>query len=235
MKENETIAIYYIATGKYTKLFPEFLKSIHNLFPNNHKTIKLISDSLEEYDHYSEPNLTVELCPRINNYPWPIVALYKMWHILENFDDHYDYSCYFNGNCIINEHALNVFDLSKLTISYHSFNSKNQIYSPWEYININKDSSAYLENGTYEYVQSGFFFGPSSLVKEMCLGVMDLLNQDTARFFFAQWHDESYLNKWVVSNRNKVDIKYVMTVFREEVDPYRFIYLRDKRDYEIKK
>ena len=235
MKEYETIAIYYIATGQYKALFPEFLKSVHNLFPNNKKTIKLISDGLEEYDKYQENNLSVELCPRINNYPWPIIALYKMWHILENFDDSYDYSCYFNGNSIINEHSLDVFDLNKITVSYHSFNSKNYLYDPWKYININKNSSAYLENGTYEYVQSGFFFGPSYLIKKMCMGIMDLLKQDTSRFLFAQWHDESYLNKWIVLNKNLFDIKYIMTVYREDVDPYRFIYLRDKKNYEIKK
>lgn len=235
MKDTDKIAVYYIATGIYKKLFPEFLKSLHNLFPNNMKIVKLISDGLEEYDNYKEDNIIVELCPRINNYPWPIVALYKMWHILENFDDSCEYSCYFNGNSIINPHSDDVFDFNKITVSYHSFNSKNKTYDPWPYININKLSSAYLENGTYDYIQSGFFFGPSYLIKTMCSEVVDLLKYDTCRYMFAQWHDESYLNKWVVLNRDKVDIKYIMTVYKQDVDNYRFIFIREKKDYGIKK
>ena len=223
MNDNDRIAIYYISTGKYKNLFPEFLESVHNLFPNNMKILYLISDGLEEYDNYIGDNFIVKLCPRINNYPWPIVALYKMWHILENFDDSCNYACYFNGNSIINEHALDVFDMNKFTVSYHSFNSKTTPYIPWSRVQINEKSTAYLENETYEYVQSGFFFGPSDLVKTMCTDVIKMINQDTGRHFFAQWHDESYLNKWVVLNRDKVDIKYIMTVYNNDVDKYRFV------------
>ena len=50
---------------------------------------------------------------------------------------------------------------------------------------------------------------------------------------FAQWHDESYLNKWCVDNSSLVDKKYIMTVYKEDVDKERFIYLRDKRNYNI--
>lgn len=235
MKKEDTIAIYYIATGDYKRLFPDFLKSLHNFFPNNQKTLKVISDGLEEFNGYKENNLEVSVCPRINDYPWPIVTLYKMWHILTNFDELYNYSCYFNGNATINSHSENVFDLNKITVSYHSFNSKNKTYDPWPYININKNSSAYLENKTYEYIQGGFFFGPSNLIKKMCEEVMELVKYDTARHIFAQWHDESYLNKWCISNMKIVDKKYIMTVYEKEIDEYRFVYLRNKGTYEIKR
>ena len=55
------IAVYYIATGKYKSLFPEFLDSVHNLYPNNKKIVKVISDGLEEYSNYEEGNVKVEL------------------------------------------------------------------------------------------------------------------------------------------------------------------------------
>lgn len=235
MKENTKIAIYYIATNKYKALFPDFLESVQNFYPKCKKIIKLISDGLEEYKDYENGNVKVELCPRINNYPWPVIALYKMWHIMENFDNSCEYSCYFNGNSIINSHAEDVFDLNKLSVSYHSFNSKKQEYIPWDHIHLDTSSIAYLENETYEYVQSGFFFGPSALVYKMCKEVEEMVEFDTARCRFATWHDESYLNKWCVNNPNLVDKKYIMTVYKEDIDPYRFIYLRDKRDYEIKK
>ena len=229
------IAVYYIATGNYKSLFPEFLESVHNLFPEQKKIVKLISDGLEEYSNYEKGNVKVDLCPRINNYPWPIVALYKMWHILENFDTSCEYSCYFNGNSIIFPHSLDALDLNKLSVSYHSFNSKSKPYNPWTYININPNSCSYLKNETYEYIQSGFFFGPSNIIYQMCNEVNEMVRDDAKRYIFAQGHDESYLNKWCVLHSELVDKKYIMTVYKDDVDLYRFVYLRNKLNYSIDK
>ena len=227
------IAVFYIATGDYKKLFADFLESLQNFFPMYEKRVKLISDGLEEYESYEKGNVKVDLCPRINDYPWPIIALYKMWHIFENFDFSCDFSCYFNGNAIIFNHDNDVFDFERVTVSYHSFNSKKFAYNPWPYINISPQSCAYLENETYEYVQSCFFFGPSTMIYEMCQEVNQMLKNDMSLGFFAQWHDESYLNKWCVLHSDFVSRQYVMTVYREDVDSYRFVYLRDKREFFI--
>ena len=62
-----------------------------------------------------------------------------------------------------------------------------------------------------------------------------ILLYDTARSMFAQWHDESYINKWCVEHEDIVDKRYVMTVYEDSIDKDWFIYLRDKRDYNIKK
>lgn len=235
MKKEDKIAVYYIATNDYKNLFPEFLKSIKNFYPKNQKIIKVISDGLEEYKNYTENNIKVEVCPRINNYPWPIIALYKMWHIEENKDDNCEYACYFNANAEIHPTKEEYFNEKKLNVSYHSFNSKNRRYDPWPHIHINPYSQAYLENNTYEYLQSGFFFGPSKLVYEMCHNINEMIKEDTKRCLFAQWHDESYFNKWCVESQDKVMKDYRMTVYKEEIDDKRFIYLRDKKDYSIDK
>ena len=228
------IAVYYIATGKYKTLFSDFLESVQNLYPKCIKIVKLISDGLYEYKDYKKGNVVVDLCPRVSDYPWPVVALYKMWHIIDNFDESCDYVCYFNSNSIINEHD-DIFNLNKLTVSYHSFNKKDHPYNPWGPVSIDINSSAYLPNETYEYIQSGFFFGPKDIVYKMCNDILDMIRYDTRRCMFAQWHDESYLNKWCVDNSSLVDKKYIMTVYKEDIDKERFIYLRDKRDYNILK
>ena len=230
---NKKIAVFYIATGKYKVFFPEFLKSLQNFFPEYKKVVKLISDGLEEYSNYENENVKVELCPRINNYPWPVIALYKMWHILENRDDTCEYACYFNANSIIYKHDENIFDMNKLTVSYHSFDYKNEHYDIWPYIRINQYSRAYLENKTYDYIQSGFFFGPSKLIYKMCEDVVEMINEDSKHYFYATWHDESYLNKWCVENENIVDKKSIMTVYKDLIDNKRFIFLKDKREYDI--
>ena len=232
---NKKIAVYYIVTGAYKSLFPGFLESLQNFFPDCKKVVKLLSDGLEEYKDYEKGNVRVDLCPRINNYPWPIITLYKTYTMTDNWDEDCDYACYMNGNTEIREHNLDVFDLDKITFSYHSFNSKNKKYNPWPYININPHSRAYLENETYEYVQGGFFFGPNELVKKMCEDITEMLIYDTSRSMFAQWHDESYINKWCVENEDIVEKQYVMTVYEDSIDRNWFIYLRDKKDYNINK
>ena len=50
--ENIKIAVYYLSTGDYKKLFPEFLDSLQNFFPKCKIVVKLISDGLEEYKDY---------------------------------------------------------------------------------------------------------------------------------------------------------------------------------------
>ena len=229
------IAVYYIATSKYKVLFPEFLESVHNFYPNNKKIVKVISDGLEEYADYEKGNVKVELCPRINNYPWPVVTLYKMWHILENFDDTCEYSCYFNGNAYIYEHSVNALDSKKITTSYHSFNGKNYPYDPWPHIKLLPNSTAYLLNGTYEYVQAAFFFGPSNLIRKLCEDVVEMVKEDSRNNTFACWHDESYLNKWCVLNEKLVVRKYILTIYKDDLDHERFVYLRDKNEYNIDK
>ena len=159
---------------------------------------------------YVKGNVIVDLCPRINNYPWPIITLYKMYHIESNFDFSCDYSCYFNGNATIFPHDIDIFDTNKITVSYHSFNDKNKNYNAWQYININKESRAYLKNGTYEYIQGGFFFGRSDLIYYMCKDVTEMVKFDTGQYLIAQWHDESYLNKWCVEHPDIVDKKYII-------------------------
>ena len=61
------------------------------------------------------------------------------------------------------------------------------------------------------------------------------VREDTKRHIFAQWHDESYLNKWCVLHSELVDKKYIMTVYKDDVDLYRFVYLRNKLNYSIDK
>lgn len=234
-EKNIKVAVYYIATGDYKKLFPEFLDSLQNFFPEWDKVVKVISDGLEKYADYEKGRVKVELCPRINDYPWPVVTLYKMWHVVQNYDETCDYACFMNGNATIYPHAIDVFDLDKITVSYHSFNAKARPYDPWKYINLNPESSAYLENETYEYVQGGFFFGKNDAIHEMCRDITRMVFRDTNRSIIAQWHDESYLNKWCVEHEDQVDKKYIMTVYKEDLDPERFIYLRDKNHYEIRR
>lgn len=221
------IAIFYIATGDYKDCFPLFLTSVKSFFPGVTKIIKVISDDLTEYNNYNDTvnKIKVEICPRINNYPWPIITLYKHWHILENLDEACEFSCYFNANSVIFPNDVKLWcNFNKLNCTYHSF---GESYNPFDYININKNSSAYLENNTYKYIQAGFFFGKTSIVKKLCEDIIQMIKKDCAKHLFAQWHDESYMNKWCELNKELVHKEQIGTVY-ENVNAKTFIYFKPK-------
>ena len=73
------------------------------------------------------------------------------------------------------------------------------------------------------------------MIYDMCQDIVDMVNYDSRKQLYAQWHDESYLNKWCVDNFNKVDKKWIMSYHKSLIDEKRFIQLREKKDYNIVK
>ena len=74
------------------------------------------------------------------------------------------------------------------------------------FANISNNSIAYI-NEPYKYIHGGYFFGPSNIVKQMCDDVSKMVEEDLKKNIIPQWHDESYLNKWCVLNKDKVNKK----------------------------
>lgn len=223
------IGIYYIATGNYKKLFEQFLETVQNFFPNDEKVVKLIWDNDYEYK-YEQNNVKVETCPKINHYPWPIIALYKFYHIYYNLDDTCDYICYFNTNSTICQHNKRVFDMNKINVSYHSFNDSDHLYDPFKHIDININSVAYLKIYSYKYVQSGFVFAKYTLFKFMCEQIMNYVNRDVLNGIIAQWHDESYLNKFCADYKQLINKDYFLTCYPSAINDKTFILLKRNVD-----
>ena len=70
---------------------------------------------------------------------------------------------------------------------------------------FNRYSQAYI-NEPYTYIHGGLFFGPSEIVYKMCEDVSRMVEIDLRGNIIPQWHDESYLNKWRVMNKDLVAI-----------------------------
>ena len=209
--DNIKIGVYYIATDFYKKLFPAFLATLPDFYPQYPKSLNVISDGLDEYKNYDNDNIHINICPKINHYPWPIITLYKMYHILQNFDDTCSHICYFNANSLLYP-CKDKLDFTKMNCTFHSFGSKNHKYTPVPSC-INPRSAAYLEDYTYDYIQGGFFFAPSEIARKMCEDVCEMLRIDMSKRLFPTWHDESYLNKWCIDNSSIVVKKQYGTVY----------------------
>ena len=93
--------------------------------------------------------------------------------------------------------------MSKLNVSRHFITDPSLEYDNENFENVSPDSQAYIDYN-YKYVQSGLFIGPSNIVYEMCKDVSKMCEIDLKNNIIPQWHDESYLNKWVQLNLDKV-------------------------------
>ena len=198
------LAIYYIATSNYKMGFEHFNKNISKLYPNFRKTVIILSDGLEEWNNVVVDNVTYKVY-HIDHFPWPIITLFKMKYIYDHRID-CDYVCYFNCDLQYNPNydtSLNKIDLSKLNVSRHFYTDPNLEYDNEIFENVATNSQAYI-NHSYKYVNGGLFIGPSDIVYDMCKDVSEMCEIDLKNNIIPQWHDESYLNKWVQSHLDKV-------------------------------
>ena len=205
MEKTHKLAIYYIATSNYKMGFEHFKKNLPFLFPNMEKTVVILSDGLREWDNVVEDNIIYKVY-YIDHFCWPIITLFKMKYIKDHKVD-CDYACYFNANLQFNkdyDYSTNNIDLTGLNLSRHCTCDENSEFDGSGYAwAINKESQAYIEE-PYTYVIGGLFLGPSEIVYKMCEEVSDMVEKDLKRNIIPQWHDESYLNKWRLQNKNLV-------------------------------
>jgi hypothetical protein len=190
------------------------LESLPLFLPEYKKIVVLLTDGLEEYNNYEDPDNNIYIDRRyINHYPWPVVTLYKHFLIKENKID-CDYVCYFNADITITkECGMDIFVDSKINFTTHSAHydgSVERLYKHCE-VDANKLSKYYNilsnTNNTDKYCQACFFLGPRDLFYIMCEDIADMINYDLQNnCAFLRWHDEHYLNVWVIKNK---DLSYI--------------------------
>lgn len=207
------LAIYFIATSNYKQGFEHFKKSLHLFYPEMKKTVIVLSDGLKEWDGVEENDITYKVF-KIDHFCWPIITLFKMKYILDYQID-CDYVAYCNGNLQFNPSfdfstINNVIDLNKFNASRHSYylidtfdDMNGHIYDK----GISPNSQAHIAN-PYIYVQAAFFMGPSSIVYGMCKDVCDMCEIDLKKNIIPNYHDESYLNRWIENNKNTPYVVY---------------------------
>lgn len=190
--------------------FEHFKKNLKYLYPEFDKTVVILSDGLTEWDGIVEDNINYKVY-HIDHFCWPIIALFKMKYILDHKID-CDYACYFNGDIELNPdfdwNTINDFiDLSKFNGMRHfhlenenlimdgfMFDKRGRFYSTIE------NSVSFIEDG-YTYTQSCFFIGTAGIVFKMCEDVSRMIEIDLKQNIIPNYHDESYLNRWIIDNK----------------------------------
>lgn len=218
------LGIYFIATSNYKTGFQYFQKNLHLLYPEMKKTVIILSDGLEEWDGIVEGN-TSYIVHKIPHYPWPIITLFKMKYILD-YRIPCDYICYVNGNLQINPKfdfsKINEYiDLDKLNVTRHSwylvdtFEDKNgSAYDK----GLKKESRSYIPE-PYIYIQAAFFIGPTMLVRRMCEDVCNMCEADLKENIIPNYHDESYLNRYIYVRSKEYGSKSIVYPPRKLIHP----------------
>lgn len=217
------IAIYYIATSQYINFFNEFLDGIINFFPKVKKKVILITD-VENIDIKALERDEIEIEQKhIGHYFWPIPTLFKMFYIKNFFADDCDYHFYCNANMkFVKEFKMDEpFDMcfmkhylsDRLPLYViNNGNNNNCVIPPsWAKCSI---SSNEIPNGA-KYCQGGFFGGKSEKVLHLLNDINRMLKDDLKHNIIPIWHDETYLNKYLLKfywNNNMIGMVNVVNI-----------------------
>ena len=199
------IGIYFIATGPYKVQIEGFLDSIVNFRPNYNKHVVLITD---DDGNYYRNYLTIEH-HHIEDAPWPIITLLKMWYI-SKYKVECDEVYYFNANARVFKDIPSC--NNEIILTNHpcseSCNIDNLGFLKLE--DDNPNSLSYIGLIPYTYVSAAFFGGDSKLVYEMCDTISQWVEDDLCRGVIPKWHDESYLNKYCLLNKHLCNISKII-------------------------
>lgn len=204
----EDVAILYICTGNYPKLFPQFYESAReNLLPSLTKHYYVWTDcDLHDYYDYDESEVSVLPTPYE---AWPAATLFRYRNFLRIRDillEHkYVYFCNADLNFYreVGEEILPdeshplvgvqhiQFDKPQLKMREMLDNTEKNVFS---HAFINPDDMPYT------YIFGCFYGGFSKEFVEMSETLSRWTDEDYANNIIPVWHDESFLNAYRLDN-----------------------------------
>ena len=210
----KTVAILYIATGRYTVFWKYFYESAEKYLLNNClKHYFVFTDNSEDIAGKSRGNVT---CIQQNKLGWPFDTLMRFDIFLSIKDqlEAFDYIFFFNGNSeivseITSDDLLPLTEDQKLVFAHqpHMFHLSKRKFT----YDRNPESSAYIPNGQGQYYfMGGINGGDTSAYLEMCEKLNQNIKSDLEKDVIALWHDESHLNKYAL---NRDDVKILPPLF----------------------
>lgn len=237
MKPNTSIriGIIYLAIGIYDKFWKDFYPSCEANF---------CTDSIKGYEVFTDSKRLLSL--KLDNVCFHFIndrgfirnvsaKSECIFSIAEKLKQKYDFIFYLNGNFKIIEvvtanELIPQEENNFLTILSFNFN-RNRDNRKFPY-DRNPDCQAYIPFGKgIRYYQGGFYGGRTTEVILMSEWIKKQIDYDLKRKVIARWHDESYINRYLLDKNPKLlDETYA---FAEEVMPYRphKMILLDKRKY----
>lgn len=240
-KDKVKLAIVTTATGKYKAFFKDWYMRVMRYFaldiPRNMVRIFLLTDDLS----IAEGLVNVEPV-LIRHGIWPAIVMEKFGHIarldLAGFTH-----VYFLQVSAMSVSASSSDDLcigDTIAVARHTWFGDNV---GMVFTNVDERSAAFIPASVpYMYVMGCLQGGPVDKFQEMARTIDMWSRSDTEKGVVPTWHDESYINRYVL-NMPSSDVRYISNEFltSEEkmehpeakvllVDKYKFFNVKSKVD-----
>lgn len=209
--KGNSIAIMYIATGRYIDFWDGFYESMEKYFlPDVPKTYFIFTDAK---DKKFPGNVEVVEQEQLK---WPMITLkrFHFFNSIKNKLKDFDYIYFVNGTMrpqkLIGKEVLPT-DEQKMVFTVHPLYKDIQNKSLFRY-ERNKMSSAYIENTDGdEYIMGGFFGGKKDDFLKMSEILQKNIDKDLENNIIAQWHDESHINRYLVDYKKSGEIPLILS------------------------
>lgn len=224
------VAILNISIGEYIVFWKDFYISAEAYFlPGHQKQYFLFTDSKEVQ---TADNVTV-VEQEDMGWPFNTMKRFNMFRKVEQSLEQYDYIFFINGNALFKQKLSEGF-INKgkniITISHPGAYGKQVDDFPYE---RNPKSNAYIDKGNGKhYVQGAFMGGKARPFIEMIDCLDDLTNEDLSNDMIPVWHDESFLNRYILGRPDVQVMGRQYLYYEEYIYPWKpVILLRDKTKY----
>lgn len=197
----KSVGILYICTGAYKVFWKDFYLTFErNFLPDLDKYYYVFSD---QDNLYGIKENTKIILKHIDPQPWPLITLLRFHTFLsiETLLQERDFLIFANSNMICEKivHTKELFrENRKLFFTQHpGYYEKHPQYFPYD---RNRKSFAYIPyHKGKEYVIGAFFGGLANPFLDMCRVMKMTVEEDLKKGIIARWHDESHLNRFVIS------------------------------------
>lgn len=199
------IGILYICTWKYDVFWKDFYISCEKYFLKNHeKHYFVFTDSEKIFD--SENNKNIHIFEQKNIW-WPYNTLMRFHIFLSQKEElkKMDYLFFCNANLEIKkeiwDEILSNDEWLIMTQHFWYYNKSNKKFT----YDRNVKSTAYIKKWEWKiYVAGWFNWWTSKAFLEMCKDLSENIDIDKKNGIIALWHDESHLNKYILTHRYKL-------------------------------
>lgn len=196
------VAILYICTGRYDVFWKDFYESYEKLFlPRSLKDYFVFTDA-KQLIYKDRDNVHVIFQESLG---WPDNTLmrYHMFLGIREQLETYDYIYFMNANCqcmteITEEEFLPKQDKPLIVVQHPSFYADGNEKFTYD---RNPKSTAYIPMGEGKvYVCGGVNGGTAEAFLAMSEEIAKNVDIDKRNKVIALWHDESHINRYIVSH-----------------------------------
>lgn len=226
------VGIISINIGSYIYFWQEFYDSAEiNFLPDTEKEYFIFTDA---EDIYQGDNSRVHKYHQSDmGWPFNTMKRFHLFHQIRKDLWGLDYLFFANANSRFAFPLTEAFLLPEknLIVVEHPGRHGDRVDTiPWE---RREESRAYVpyEKGRI-YVQGAFYGGKTEAFLSMAEELDRLTEADLEENIIAVWHDESFLNKYIIDRLDVQILGWQYLSYEENINPYLpVIMLRDKRKY----